>query len=278
MKRSLSIKRELTLRDRLSRLTYIHACRLLGEDGERILRRGARHDVDIAQHVHLRGDLFRLKLPEAVVTITLSAAARSRLQYNCTSCRTACEHVGAAFGLILEEKTALGLAAPPVERAPVESLSEEELVRRAFEERQERARTERMRIQPVNRERLWTDYLVTNAMSGKTYRVALRGWELGDSYCSCPDFRINTLGTCKHILKVHRYAKAKYPASVLNRRYPPKRARRSPAVRQGDGAATARARGSRFRNCTDHPATRESSHRSCWRLGGAATETGSPGS
>ena len=36
--------------------------------------------------------------------------------------------------------------------------------------------------------------------SGKTYRVALRGWKRGDSYCTCPDFRKNTLGTCKHIL------------------------------------------------------------------------------
>ena len=138
MKRSLSIKRELTLRDRLSRLTYTQACRLLGGDGERLIRGGSRHEIDIEQHVYLRGDLFRLKLPEAVVTVTLSAEAPNRLQYNCTSCQTACEHVGAAFGLILEEKTALGLAAPPVERTPVESLSEEELVRRAIEERQER--------------------------------------------------------------------------------------------------------------------------------------------
>ncbi|HOW71010.1 MAG TPA: DEAD/DEAH box helicase [Phycisphaerae bacterium] len=219
MPRSQPVERQLTLKDRLSRLTYVHACRLLGEDGERIIRSGARHEIDIAQHVYLRGDLFRLKLPEAVVTITLSATAPNRLQYNCTSCRTACEHVGAAFGLILEEKTVLGLAAPPAERTPVESLSEEELVRRAIEERLERARAERMRIRPVDGDRPWTDYLVTNVMSGKTYRVALRGWEPGDSYCSCPDFRINTLGTCKHILKVHRYAKAKYPASVLNRRY-----------------------------------------------------------
>ena len=30
--------------------------------------------------------------------------------------------------------------------------------------------------------------------------MALRGWKPGESYCSCPDFRKNTLGTCKHIL------------------------------------------------------------------------------
>ena len=82
MRQIESAKRELTLRDRLSRLTYLHACRLLGQDGERLIRQGARHDIDIAQHVYLRGDLFRLKLPEAVVTITLSAASRNHLQSN----------------------------------------------------------------------------------------------------------------------------------------------------------------------------------------------------
>jgi hypothetical protein len=29
--------------------------------------------------------------------------------------------------------------------------------------------------------------------------VAIRGSGLGDNYCSCPDFSVNTLGTCKHI-------------------------------------------------------------------------------
>ena len=48
--------------------------------------------------------------------------------------------------------------------------------------------------------------LVASSSSGKSYRVALRGWQLGESYCSCPDFRKNTLGTCKHI--PHTLAKA----------------------------------------------------------------------
>lgn len=210
-------KRQLSFKDRLSRLTYTHACRLLGEDGEHLLRMGGKHEIDIDQQVYLGGDLFRLKLPGAVATITLSAIARNRLQYNCTACRTACEHIGAAFNLILDEKTALGLAVPPTERTPVESLGEEELVRRALEERQERARIERMRIKPMNGDRPWTDYLVTNALSGKTHRVALRGWEPGESYCSCPDFRVNTLGTCKHILKVHRHVRSKFTSQVLRR-------------------------------------------------------------
>jgi superfamily II DNA or RNA helicase len=210
---------DLTLRDRLSRLSYLQAKKLLGEEADLLLRKGRQYDIDIDEQVHLGDDLFRLRLLDAVVTITLRAEARDRLLWNCTSCDQACEHVGAALSLVLEEKTALRLAAVPPERIPVESLSEEELVRRALEERRERARGERMRIVPVEREVLWTDYTVTSVLSGKSYRVALRGREPGESYCSCPDFRTNTLGTCKHILRVLETAKGRFPASVRNRPY-----------------------------------------------------------
>lgn len=211
--------RRLTLKDRLSHLTYRQACRLLGAGAEQLIRRGGAYEIDISGDVYLGDDLFRVSLDGAVVTITTMAEADQRLRWNCTRCRTACEHVGAAFSLILEEKVALGLAAPPPERVPTESLSEEELIRRAIGERMDRARTQRMMVRSTEPKKLWTDYLVTNAESGKTYRVALRGWEPGDSYCSCPDFRKNTLGTCKHILVVQSRAKQRFPASVRRRRY-----------------------------------------------------------
>ncbi len=47
--------------------------------------------------------------------------------------------------------------------------------------------------------RVFSDYVVTNPASRRTYRVAIRGEEPGVSYCSCPDFATNLLGTCKHI-------------------------------------------------------------------------------
>ena len=208
---------ELSLRDRLSRLTHLQACKLLGPDGTKLIREGGKREVAIEEQVYLDGDLFRLRLGSAVVTITLMAEARQRLHWNCTRCDGACDHVGTAFSVILEEKTALGLAAPPPERVPVESLSDVELVHQALLERQERATTERMTMKATDPERPWSDYLVTNALSGKTYRVALRGPERGQSYCSCPDFRKNTLGTCKHILHVQAKIKRRFDAAVLRR-------------------------------------------------------------
>lgn len=46
---------------------------------------------------------------------------------------------------------------------------------------------------------VFSDFLLTNPGTGKTYKLAIRGSEPGDNYCSCPDFSINNLGTCKHI-------------------------------------------------------------------------------
>ena len=80
----------------------------------------------------MHGDLYRVKFPDAVVSITLMADARQRLHWNCTGCDVPCEHAGAAFSLLLEEEMSLGLAAPPRERVPVESLNEERLVAQAL--------------------------------------------------------------------------------------------------------------------------------------------------
>ena len=41
--------------------------------------------------------------------------------------------------------------------------------------------------------------LITNPETKRTYRVGIRGMALGENHCTCPDFAVNTLGTCKHI-------------------------------------------------------------------------------
>lgn len=211
-----------SLRDRLSRLNYTTACQLLGENGKELIKLGGTHEIRLDEQVYVGEDLFRLTLPNAVVTITAMAEARNRLRFNCTSCEAMCEHVGAALALILEEKMLLGLAAPPRERVPIESLSEDKLIEQALAERRERARTENMSISSTNPNRLWTDYLVTNRTSGKTYRVALRGWERGQSYCTCPDYRKNTLGTCKHIMRVIRKIRKRFSVGACRRPFVPK--------------------------------------------------------
>jgi hypothetical protein len=210
---------ELTLFDTLSRLTFTRAAKLLGPKGNRLIATGGKFDIDLTAQVKFDRDMFRLTLDGAAVTLTLSPAARHRLEWHCDACEVPCEHAGAAFSLILEEKLALGLAGAPPARAPAESVSEEALVAQALAERAERARTEKMRLTSLDSQEIWTDYTLTNAASGKSYRVALRGWQPGQSYCSCPDFRKNTLGTCKHILHALEKVQRRFSDSQRNRPY-----------------------------------------------------------
>ena len=65
-------------------------------------------------------------------------------------------------------------------------------------ERRERAQNAIARILKRPDGQSFGDYEIKSA-SGKMYRVALRGSGLFESFCSCPDFAVNTLGTCKHI-------------------------------------------------------------------------------
>ncbi len=209
----------ITLKDRLSHLTYRGACKLLGPEGDRLIRQGGKYHIDIDEQVTWGTNLLRVNFGEAIVTISLTPESPQSLHFSCCECRTSCEHVGAAFSLILEEKLSLGLSAPPPEKLPVESLSDEELTREAINERTDRARTEKMTLKSMNTSELWTDYTITSHSSGKSYRVALRGWERGDSYCSCPDFRKNTLGTCKHILYALKEVKNRFSKTLKKTPY-----------------------------------------------------------
>ncbi len=202
------------LKDRLSHLNYSQACRLLGPNGKKLIMDGGKYEIDPFEQVTIRKNLFRLDLGDATVSIRLGPGQKPRLKIECSHCEAPCTHKGAALSLILEEKLSLGLSAPPPEKIPVESMSDAELVEQAVAERAERAQKEKMRLKILKPDSLWTDYILTNSASGKSYRVALRGWERGESYCSCPDFRKNTLGTCKHIIYALNRVKWKFNKSV----------------------------------------------------------------
>jgi len=190
----------LTLKDKLSHLSYMEACKMLGAQGKQLITAGGKYDIDLFERVTLNSKRFRLDLGDAKVEIALDPMKPKRLKIGCSGCTVACEHQGAALSLILEEKLSLGLSAPPPERVPMESLGEAALIKQAIDDRTERAQKEKMRLNSMNPQELWTDYTITSYASGKSYRIALRGWQPGESFCSCPDFRKNTLGTCKHII------------------------------------------------------------------------------
>ncbi len=65
--------------------------------------------------------------------------------------------------------------------------------------RKQVAQKQNFRLKNIGEEPFFSEFTVTNPETGGHYRVAIRGQRIGDNYCSCPDFSVNTLGTCKHI-------------------------------------------------------------------------------
>lgn len=68
--------------------------------------------------------------------------------------------------------------------------------------RKQIARELSLRIQNMASHPVFSNFKVANPSTKKFYRVFIGGEALGMSYCSCPDFAVNTLGTCKHIESV----------------------------------------------------------------------------
>jgi SNF2 family DNA or RNA helicase len=84
--------------------------------------------------------------------------------------------------------------------------------------RRRRAKEGHFTIQNLGRNRVFSDYKVSNPDSGGQYTVQVRGFEVGDNACTCPDFRSNTLGTCKHIEAVLESLQSEAPATVRQRK------------------------------------------------------------
>ena len=152
---------DLTLKDKLSRLTCLQACKLLGDNGQQILQQRGQLGIDIEMQVRFSEECFELRLldeADRVVTITLGDDPQRRLQLSCRPAAPDSLPFGAALSLVLEEKVALGLAKPPPENElPLEMLSEEALVRRAIAERAERAATEKMTLSSTDPAVPWTE-------------------------------------------------------------------------------------------------------------------------
>ena len=61
------------------------------------------------------------------------------------------------------------------------------------------AEKEHFDIENIGDQTIYSDYSVFSPNSKNTYKVALRSKDNSLNFCSCPDFRTNLLGTCKHI-------------------------------------------------------------------------------
>lgn len=70
--------------------------------------KGGLREIDIAAQVQLSKNIFRLTLPEVLVSIVEDQKSEQKMRFLYSRCEGLCEHIGAAISLALEEKTTLG--------------------------------------------------------------------------------------------------------------------------------------------------------------------------
>ena len=184
----------------LAHLSLPKVKKILRARAEQLLAEAASIDLELDKHIVLSESQLSCSTENFWVRITQVSGT---LKIESSTGTESCREVAALLAFVLEEKTTLGLAAPPPEdQRQLEHLDDAELAEFAIAERRRRALEEPLSLSSADRSTPWTDYAVANASTGKTYRVALRSLGTGDSYCSCPDFRDAGLGTCKHLLYV----------------------------------------------------------------------------
>lgn len=88
--------------------------------------------------------------------------------------------------------------------------------------RRQFGREQRFALTNVGTESVFSDFEVRNPQNASTYRVAIRGVQPGENYCSCADFATNALGTCKHVeFVLGRLDRQRKTAAVLRRGFEP---------------------------------------------------------
>ncbi|MDP3042755.1 MAG: DEAD/DEAH box helicase [Candidatus Omnitrophota bacterium] len=88
--------------------------------------------------------------------------------------------------------------------------------------RRQIAQDEAYRIKNIGADPIFSTFELTNPKTERTYRVVIWGEKLGVNYCSCPDYSVNTLGTCKHIeYLLRRLRRKKGAKKILEEGYVP---------------------------------------------------------
>lgn len=105
------------------------------------------------------------------------------------------------------------------------------LIEQQIAERRERATAKPPKILKRPATGPYGDYTI-KSVSGRTYRVAIRGLGLFENYCSCPDFATNTLGTCKHVEALLSQLRKRHRKALESAKF--ERTRASISLQYGD--------------------------------------------
>ena len=122
-----------------------------------------------------------------------------------------CRHQIASY-LQLHQRLSLNLASIPGEGV---KYSREGMIKRVIEERRIKAKKAKYSIEFADN--IYGEHLLVNE-KGTQYNITFRDLERKHGYCSCPDYRTNKLGTCKHL--IFAYEKISADKSLLSENLP----------------------------------------------------------
>jgi SNF2 family DNA or RNA helicase len=112
---------------------------------------------------------------------------------SCKSAHAECHHTVAG---LLELSDFLRRDEAP-EAGSGQTYTREGMIKRVLEERREKAEKAPYRIEFADN--LFGEHELFNER-GRRYKLTFRDIEREQGYCSCPDYRTNKLGTCKHLM------------------------------------------------------------------------------
>lgn len=79
------------------------------------------------------------------------------------------------------------------------------MIKRVLDERAEKAKKAEYRIEPADN--VYGEHVLYNE-KGQQYKLTFYNFNKEQGYCSCPDYRSNKLGTCKHLMFAFNYFKS----------------------------------------------------------------------
>ncbi len=174
-------------------------------------------DMEMCTLTSSDGVHYRAAVEDRFEDFTVDVSLENdNLGHKCTcASRLDCCHHAAAALLLLEEELRKDRAALYSEKG--EPYTREEMIERVLKEREERAGKEEFRI--TFADNVYGVHQLKTAAQ-RVYEITIRDFDRRTGYCSCPDYRTNKLGTCKHLMAVFREIQKKLPVKKLTETQP----------------------------------------------------------
>ena len=147
--------------------------------------------------------------------VVVDLQANPPMRCTCDQDDGPCAHAAGVYWLLDEEiREEERLARENLDRRRYER---DEMIAKVLEERRAKAQRESFRIE-WNAGNPRGDHLVHGSTT-RSYKVVIRDVEAERGYCSCPDYRLNKLGTCKHLMHVIEQLTRRVSRKQLRSRY-----------------------------------------------------------